>query len=89
MILAYQNNAGSDESMDIIKHLRIHANEFCFSDYLQTHAKDFVVFASGSWDYITHTGAYYYTTHYEGKAKSRRYDLQNLKSSNVASVFSG
>ncbi len=73
--------------MDIIKHLRIHANEFCFSDYLQTHAKDFVVFASGSWDYITHTGAYYYTTYYEGKARSRYSDLQKLKSSNVAMLL--
>jgi len=87
MTLALRNNVVSGEMMETKKHLKTQINEFSFSDYLQIHAKDFVVFVSGSWDHTTHTGAYYYTTHYEGKAKSRRYDLQNLKSSNVAMLL--
>lgn len=69
------------------EHLKLSIFDFNFLEFLRLHYNDFIVFATGSWDYTTHTGSYHYTTHYKGRAISRFSELHNLKSPDVAMLL--
>jgi len=69
------------------EHSKLRVNDFNLSEFLRLHYNDFIVFATGSWDYTTHTGSYHYTTLYRGRAISRFSELHNLKSPDVAMLL--